>query len=217
MRSQSRAINEIDCPEEAQETHGQKVCVRCSSVRQWSRCNGVPVVKLVIRAPHWPLLQSEAIQTAAPDAIRLREKCRSNSKHYVQSHRVMGEEDIGNAPYDGLQSLWFENEAVAKQALASPEMTRMDCQAQVTVPGGFGLTGIGRVHSLTIAGIYVQSLLWSSLAHGFPLSTETYVPGEGAECIAFILSSSGAFYPGADAHSLGTARYSSPWPLPQAE
>lgn len=46
-------------------------------------------------------------------------------KHYVQSHRVLGAEDIGNAPYDGFESLWFENEAVAKQALAGPQMAAL--------------------------------------------------------------------------------------------
>lgn len=46
-------------------------------------------------------------------------------KHYVQSHRVQGEEDIGNAPYDGFASLWFENEGVARQQLASPQMAAL--------------------------------------------------------------------------------------------
>lgn len=50
-------------------------------------------------------------------------------KHYVQSHRVLGKEDIGNAPYDGLASLWFENEAMAKQALASPQMAALKSDA----------------------------------------------------------------------------------------
>jgi uncharacterized protein (TIGR02118 family) len=47
-------------------------------------------------------------------------------KHYVQSHRVLGEEDIGNAPYDGFASMWFENEAVARQVLASPHMATLE-------------------------------------------------------------------------------------------
>jgi len=50
-------------------------------------------------------------------------------KHYVQSHRVSGEEDIGNAPYDGFGSLWFESEAAAKQALASPQMAELKADA----------------------------------------------------------------------------------------
>ncbi len=50
-------------------------------------------------------------------------------KHYVQSHRVLGAEDIGNAPYDGIGSLWFENEATAKQALASPRMLALRADA----------------------------------------------------------------------------------------
>ena len=50
-------------------------------------------------------------------------------KHYVQSHRVLGEEDIGNAPYDGVESLWFEDEATAKQALASPHMAALRANA----------------------------------------------------------------------------------------
>jgi uncharacterized protein (TIGR02118 family) len=50
-------------------------------------------------------------------------------KHYVQSHRVLGEEGIGNAPYDGFGSLSFENEAVAKQALASPQMAALKADA----------------------------------------------------------------------------------------
>lgn len=51
-------------------------------------------------------------------------------KHYVQSHRVLGKEDIGNAPYDGLASLWFESEAKAKQALASPQMAALKSDAE---------------------------------------------------------------------------------------
>jgi uncharacterized protein (TIGR02118 family) len=51
-------------------------------------------------------------------------------KHYVQSHRVRGEEDIGNAPYDGYESLWFENEAAAKQSLASPHMAALRSDAE---------------------------------------------------------------------------------------
>jgi uncharacterized protein (TIGR02118 family) len=50
-------------------------------------------------------------------------------KHYAQSHRVPGEEDIGNAPYDGFGSLWFENEAAAQQALASPQMAALKADA----------------------------------------------------------------------------------------
>ena len=46
-------------------------------------------------------------------------------RHYVQSHRVQGDEDVGNAPYDGIASLWFESEAAAKQALASPQMAAL--------------------------------------------------------------------------------------------
>lgn len=50
-------------------------------------------------------------------------------KHYVQSHRALGEDDIGNASYDGFESLSFEDEAVAKQALASPEMAALEADA----------------------------------------------------------------------------------------
>jgi uncharacterized protein (TIGR02118 family) len=50
-------------------------------------------------------------------------------KRYVQSHRVQGEEDIGDAPYDGFGSLWFEHEAAAKQALASPQMAALKADA----------------------------------------------------------------------------------------
>ena len=51
-------------------------------------------------------------------------------KHYVQSHRVRGDEDLGDAPYDGYASLWFEDEAAAKQALASPQMAAIRADAQ---------------------------------------------------------------------------------------
>ena len=50
-------------------------------------------------------------------------------KHYVQSYRVLGEEDIGNAPYDGFASMWFENETVAKQAIASSQMAALEADA----------------------------------------------------------------------------------------
>ena len=50
-------------------------------------------------------------------------------KHYRQSHRVTGEDDFGNAPYDGFASLWFEDEAAARQALASPEMAALGADA----------------------------------------------------------------------------------------
>ena len=33
-------------------------------------------------------------------------------QRYRQSHRVSGEDDFGNAPYDGFASLWFEDEAI---------------------------------------------------------------------------------------------------------
>ena len=51
-------------------------------------------------------------------------------KHYVQSLRVQGDEDVGNAPYDGYGSLWFENEAAAKQALASSQMAALKVDAE---------------------------------------------------------------------------------------
>lgn len=50
-------------------------------------------------------------------------------KHYRQSHRVSGEDDFGNAPYDGFGSLWFEDEAAASQALASPQMAALGADA----------------------------------------------------------------------------------------
>ncbi len=51
-------------------------------------------------------------------------------KHYRQSHSVSGEYDFGNAPYDGFGSLWFEDEAAAKQALASPRMAALRADAE---------------------------------------------------------------------------------------
>ena len=50
-------------------------------------------------------------------------------KGYRQSHRVTGEDDFGNAPYDGFGSLWFEDEAAAKQALASDQMAALRADA----------------------------------------------------------------------------------------
>ena len=50
-------------------------------------------------------------------------------KHYRQSHRVTGDDDFGNAPYDGFGSLWFEDEAAAKQALASDQMAALRADA----------------------------------------------------------------------------------------
>lgn len=44
---------------------------------------------------------------------------------YRQSHRVSGEDDFGNAPYDGFASLWFEDEAAAREALASGQMAAL--------------------------------------------------------------------------------------------
>ena len=51
-------------------------------------------------------------------------------KGYRQSHRVTGEDDFGNAPYDGFGSLWFEDEDAAKQALASPQMAALRADAE---------------------------------------------------------------------------------------
>ena len=51
-------------------------------------------------------------------------------KAYRQSHRVSGQDDFGNAPYDGFGSLWFEDEAAAKQALASPQMAALKADAE---------------------------------------------------------------------------------------
>ncbi len=64
------------------------------------------------------------IEQHGPVALEL-----AGLKHYVQSHRVLGQDDIGNAPYDGFESLWFENEAVARQALASPQMAALKADA----------------------------------------------------------------------------------------
>jgi uncharacterized protein (TIGR02118 family) len=64
------------------------------------------------------------IERHAPLVLQL-----AGLKHYAQSHRVLGEEDIGNAPYDGFESLWFENEAAAKQAIASPQMAALEADA----------------------------------------------------------------------------------------
>ena len=64
------------------------------------------------------------IEQHAPLALNL-----IGLKRYVQSHRVVGAEDIGNAPYDGYGSLWFETEAAAKQALASPQMAGLKADA----------------------------------------------------------------------------------------
>ncbi len=49
-------------------------------------------------------------------------------KGYRQSHRVPG--DFGHAPWDGFGSLWFEDEAAAKQALASPQMAALRADAE---------------------------------------------------------------------------------------
>ncbi len=58
-------------------------------------------------------------------------------KGYRQSHRVTGEDDFGNAPYDGFGSLWFEDEAAAKRALASSEMAAIRADAaQFSDPAG---------------------------------------------------------------------------------
>jgi len=65
------------------------------------------------------------IEKHAPLALEL-----PGLKRYRQSHRVLGEEDIGNAPYDGFGSLWFEDEAAAKQALASPQMAALKADAE---------------------------------------------------------------------------------------
>lgn len=46
-------------------------------------------------------------------------------RRYVQSHRIEGDQDVGDAPYDGFESLWFEDEAAARQALASPQMAAL--------------------------------------------------------------------------------------------
>ena len=51
-------------------------------------------------------------------------------KRYRQSHRVRGEDDFGNAPYDGFGALWFEDEAAARQALASPQMAALAADAE---------------------------------------------------------------------------------------
>lgn len=64
------------------------------------------------------------IEQHAPKVLEL-----AGLKRYVQSHRVEGEEDIGDAPYDGYGSLWFEDEAAAKQALASPQMAALKADA----------------------------------------------------------------------------------------
>ena len=64
------------------------------------------------------------IEQHAPMALEL-----SALKGYRQSHRVTGEDDFGDAPYDGFGSLWFEDEAAAKQALASPEMAAVRADA----------------------------------------------------------------------------------------
>jgi uncharacterized protein (TIGR02118 family) len=58
-------------------------------------------------------------------------------KGYRQSHRVSGEDDFGNAPYDGFGSLWFEDEAAAKDALASPQMAALRADAgRFAAPAG---------------------------------------------------------------------------------
>ena len=59
-------------------------------------------------------------QQHAPMALKL-----PGLQRYRQSHRVSGEDDFGNAPYDGFGSLWFEDEAAARQALSSPEMAAL--------------------------------------------------------------------------------------------
>src|SRR4051794_16574485 len=72
------------------------------------------------------------VEQHAPIALEL-----PGLKAYRQSHRVSGEDDFGNAPYDGFGSLWFEDEAAAKQALASPEMSALAADAErFTEPAG---------------------------------------------------------------------------------
>ena len=51
-------------------------------------------------------------------------------KRYVQSHPVQGDKDVGDAPYDGYASLWFEDEAAARRALASPQMAAVRADAE---------------------------------------------------------------------------------------
>ena len=51
-------------------------------------------------------------------------------KNYRQSHSVSDEHGFGNAPYDGFGSLWFEDEAAARQALASPQMAALRTDAE---------------------------------------------------------------------------------------
>lgn len=57
------------------------------------------------------------IEEHGPMALEL-----AGLKHYRQSHRVTGKDDFGDAPYDGFASLWFDDEAAAKDALASRQM-----------------------------------------------------------------------------------------------
>ena len=64
------------------------------------------------------------IEQHAPMALEL-----AGLKAYRQSHRVAGEDDFGNAPYDGFGSLWFDDEAAARAALASPQMAAIRADA----------------------------------------------------------------------------------------
>ena len=65
------------------------------------------------------------IEQHAPMALEL-----PGVKGYRQSHSVSDEYDFGNAPYDGIGSLWFEDEAAARDALASPQMAALRADAQ---------------------------------------------------------------------------------------
>jgi uncharacterized protein (TIGR02118 family) len=87
------------------------------------------MIKLIIALKYKVDRSKEAcrrywIEQHAPLVLEL-----AGLKHHVQSHRVLGEQDIGNAPYDGFESLWFENEEAAKQALASPQMAALKADA----------------------------------------------------------------------------------------
>jgi len=74
------------------------------------------------------------IQQHGPMALEL-----PGLKRYRQSHSVSGEYDFGNAPYDGFASLWFEDEAAVKVALASAQMAALMADAErFADPAGTG-------------------------------------------------------------------------------
>ena len=88
------------------------------------------MIKWIVAIRYRPDLPSESCQAYwAEDHARLAPGI-PGLKRYVQSYRVRGDGDIGDAPFDGYASLWFEDEAAASQALASPQMAEVRADAR---------------------------------------------------------------------------------------